>query len=72
VKSKPAACGKRVFAQLLFGDGITAIEVSAGALAQRFTGRPVALALEQSRGALIPVLSKYPHLTVAARMARGT
>jgi transposase len=39
-----------------------AIEVWAAELAQRFGGRPVALALEQSRGAVIAVLSKYAHL----------
>src|SRR5271167_3129687 len=36
-----------------------AIQVWAAELAQRFGGRPVALALEQSRGAVIAVLSKY-------------
>lgn len=39
-----------------------AIEVWAAELAQRFQGRPVALALEQARGALIAILSKYAHL----------
>jgi len=38
------------------------IEVWAGELAQRCGGRPVAVALEQSRGAVIAVLSKYAHL----------
>jgi transposase/transposase IS116/IS110/IS902 family protein len=41
-----------------------AIEVWAAELAQRFGGRPVALALEQSRGAVIAVLSKYAHLVL--------
>src|ERR1700736_3559994 len=41
-----------------------AIEVWAAELAQRFGGRPVALALEQSRGAVIAVLSKYAHLAL--------
>jgi hypothetical protein len=41
-----------------------AIEVWAAELAQRWGGRPVALALEQSRGAVIAVLSKYAHLTL--------
>jgi len=36
-----------------------AIEVWAAELAQRFGGRPIALALEQARGALVAVLSKY-------------
>jgi hypothetical protein len=41
-----------------------AIQVWAAELAQRFDGRPVALALEQSRGAVIAVLSKYAHLAL--------
>jgi len=41
-----------------------AIEVWAAELAQRFGGRLVALALEQSRGAVIAVLSKYAHLVL--------
>ncbi len=41
-----------------------AIELWAAALAQRFGGRPVALALEQARGAVIAVLSKYAHLVL--------
>jgi len=41
-----------------------AIEVWAAELAQRWGGRPVALALEQSRGAVIAVLSKYAHLVL--------
>lgn len=41
-----------------------AIEVWASELAQRFGGRPVALALEQSRGAVVAVLSKYAHLVL--------
>ncbi len=39
-----------------------AIEAWAAELAQRFGGRPIAVALEQSRGALIAILLKYPHL----------
>ena len=39
-----------------------AIEVWAAELAQRFGGRPIALALEQARGALVAVLSKYAHV----------
>ena len=39
-----------------------AIEVWAAELAQRFGGRPVALALEQSRGSLVAIFSKYAHL----------
>src|SRR5882762_6651938 len=41
-----------------------AIEVWATELAQRFGGRLLALALEQSRGAVIAVLSKYAHLVL--------
>jgi len=41
-----------------------AIEVWAAELGQRFGGRPVALALEQSRGAVSTVLSKYAHLVL--------
>lgn len=39
-----------------------AVEQWATALAVRFGGRPVAVALEQSRGAVICMLSKYAHL----------
>ena len=55
-----------------------AVEIWAAELHQRFEGRPIALILEQSRGALVYMLSKYPHLrlypvhpTTAARY-RGT
>jgi transposase len=33
-------------------------------LQQRFGGRPIALCLEQSRGALVYMLTKYPHLVL--------
>jgi transposase len=39
-----------------------AIQVWAAELAQRFPGRPIAVALEQSRGAVTAILSKYAHL----------
>jgi len=39
-----------------------AIEVWAAELAQRFGGRPIAVALEQSRGSLVAILSQYAHL----------
>jgi transposase len=39
-----------------------AIEQWAAELAHRFQGRPVAVALEQSRGALLFALTKYEHL----------
>lgn len=41
-----------------------AVEIWAAELAQRFPGRPIALALEQSRGAVISMLSKYAHLVL--------
>lgn len=41
-----------------------AVEVWAGALAQRFGGRPVAVCLEQKRGALVYMLTKYEHLVL--------
>jgi len=39
-----------------------AIDAWAAELSQRFGGRPVAIALEQARGALFATLSKYAHL----------
>ena len=39
-----------------------AIEVWAVELARQFDGRTIALALEQSRGALVAILSKYAHI----------
>ena len=39
-----------------------AVEVWGAELAQHFGGRPVAVALEQARGAVIGMLSKYAHL----------
>ena len=41
-----------------------AVEVWAASLQQRFDGRPVAICLEQGRGALIYMLSKYAHLVL--------
>lgn len=41
-----------------------AVERWAASLEQRFAGRPVAVCLEQSRGALVYMLSKYPHLVL--------
>jgi transposase len=43
-----------------------AVEVWAVELAQRFGGQPVAIALEQSRGAVVAMLRKYAHLVVFA------
>src|SRR5712692_5767903 len=41
-----------------------AVELWAAELAQRFQGWQVAVALEQSRGAVIGMLSKYAHLVL--------
>jgi transposase len=41
-----------------------AVEAWAVNLLQRFDGRPVAVCLEQSRGPLVYMLSKYPHLVL--------
>jgi transposase len=41
-----------------------ALEVWAAGLQQRFGGRPIAVILEQSRGALVYMLTKYPHLVL--------
>src|SRR3954453_8235472 len=41
-----------------------AIQVWAAELARRFGGRPIAVALEQSRGAVIAMLGKYGHLVL--------
>jgi transposase len=41
-----------------------AVEVWAASLQQRFDGRPIAVCLEQGRGALIYMLSKYAHLVL--------
>ena len=40
------------------------VEAWATALQQRFGGRPIALCLEQSRGALVYMLTQYPHLVL--------
>jgi transposase len=41
-----------------------AVEAWAADLQQRFGGRPIAICLEQSRGALVYMLTKYPHLVL--------
>jgi hypothetical protein len=41
-----------------------AVEVWACELGQRFGGRPIAVALEQARGSVIAMLSKYSHLVL--------
>ena len=39
-----------------------AVQIWASELEQRFGGRPIAVALEQPRGVVVAVLSKYAHL----------
>jgi len=56
------ADGKRTRGQL--DNTPEAIEVWAAELAQQFGGRPVVVALEQARGAVIGMLSKYAHLVL--------
>src|ERR1051325_3234330 len=41
-----------------------AVEAWAIELHQRFGGRPIAVCLEQSRGSLVCLLAKYPHLVL--------
>ena len=41
-----------------------AVEAWAASLQQRFDGRPIAVCLEQARGALIYMLTKYAHLVL--------
>jgi transposase len=43
---------------------LEAVEAWAASLQQRFGGRPVAVCLEQSRGALVYMLTKYAHLVL--------
>ena len=41
-----------------------AVEAWAAVLEQRFPGRPIAVCLEQTRGGLVYMLAKYPHLVL--------
>ena len=41
-----------------------AVQIWASELEQRFGGRPIAVALEQPRGAVVALLSKYAHLVL--------
>ena len=59
---KDIASGERQRCEL--GNTPEAVEQWAAALAVRFGGRPVAVALEQCRGAVICMLSKYAHLVL--------
>ena len=60
--SMETAGGKRTRGQL--DNTPEAVEVWASELAHQFGGRPVAVALEQARGAVIGMLSKYAHITL--------
>ena len=60
ISEKDLDSGQRERCQL--GNTPEAVELWATALGIRFGGRPVAVALEQSRGAVICMLSKYAHL----------
>jgi transposase len=59
---EPAAGGRRETAQL--DSDPASMAKWAQQLEQRFAGRPVAVALEQKRGAVIWALSQYPHLVL--------
>ena len=58
----PAGCEQEEHGQL--ENTPEAVEVWAAALHQRFGGRPIAVCLEQSRGALVYMLAKYSHLVL--------
>ena len=70
--------GSQAFEQGELENTPEAVEVWAATLQQRFGGRPIAVCLEQSRGALVYMLSKYAHVvlfpvhpTTAARYRRA-
>jgi transposase len=56
--------GLGVAQQTLLKQQAGAIEDWARGLAERFAGRPIAVCLEASRGALVYALMKYPHLVL--------
>jgi transposase len=58
----PAGSGRQESGEL--NNTPEAVEVWAAGLQQRFGGRPVAVCLEQSRGRLVYMLTKYPHLVL--------
>jgi transposase len=60
VASVPAAGGRIELSKLK--NTPEAVELWAASLRQRFDGAPVAIAIEQKRGAVIYMLSKYDHL----------
>jgi transposase len=58
----PAGCEQQEYGEL--ENTPEAVEAWAAALQQRFGGRPIAICLEQSRGALVYMLTKYSHLVL--------
>ena len=62
VATAPAAGGRIELSKLK--NTPEAVELWAASLRQRFAGAPVAVALEQKRGAVIYMLSKYDHLVL--------
>src|SRR3954453_20791467 len=62
VASVPAAGGRIEISKVK--NTPEAVELWAASLRQRFSGAPVAVALEQKRGAVIYMLSKYDHLVL--------
>ena len=56
--------GSRQVEQGVLANTPEAVERWATALAQRFPGQLIALGLEQQRGALVAMLSKYAHLVL--------
>jgi transposase len=58
----PAGCEQQEYGDL--ENTPEAVEVWAATLQQRFGGRPIAVCLEQSRGALVYMLAKYSHLVL--------
>jgi transposase len=58
----PAGCEQKEHGQL--DNTPEAVEAWASGLQGRFGGRPVAMCLEQSRGALVYMLAKYEHLVL--------
>jgi len=67
VASVPAAGGRIEISKLK--NTPEAVELWAASLRQRFPGAPAAVAVEQKRGAVIYMLSKYDHLVLYPRRA---
>ena len=64
----PAGSGRQESGELL--NTPEAVEAWAADLQQRFGGRPVAVCLEQSRGRLVYMLTKYSHLVCCSPYIR--